>query len=292
MRARILLFSLLGAICLAASFSEGQVIQPTTRFLLSHGDSVWVRHFPASGPNAGSLAVILVPGWPAVGPDVLGIGAGLSAKGVHVFVIHPRGHGESAGEATFANAVRDVETLWEWTESTEGGAALGINPQRRVLAGYSWGGGIAMAFAARHPSVRRVASIAGSDHGVFIRRFDENAQYAAVYRRALASTQAPDGPVRFDLEAALNELRKTHAEHDLVTIAPRLLDRDILIVAGWDDDEVEIELQVLPFYRALRAGGTVSVHLVAFQDGHSFRKNRQALVEELYGWVLRESGGH
>ena len=146
-----------------------------------------------------------------------------------------------------------------------------------------------MAFAARQPSVKRVVSIAGSDHGVFIRRFDENPEYAAIFRRGLASTQAPQGPVRFDLEAALAELRMTRAQHDLVTLAPRLLDREILILAGWDDEEVEIELQVLPFYRALRAGGAASVRLVAFQDGHGFRKSRQALLEELHAWVLRKS---
>lgn len=285
---RLLLF-LLGVLCAAVGLAKAEDLGSETRFLISHGDPVWVRHFPAAGVGRSSTAVLLVPGWPAVGGDVLGIGSALSAKGVHVFVMHPRGHGESGGESTFANAVEDVGVVWEWLSSREGGAALGVDPRGRVLAGYSWGGGIAMAYAAREPSVKRIASIAGSDHGVFIRRFDRDPEYAVVHRRGLASTQAPEGPVRFHLEAALEELRTAHAQHDLVTLAPRLLDRDLLIVAGWDDAEVEIDLQVLPFYRSLRAGGSRSVRLVALQDGHGFRMSREALVAELYRWVLRES---
>jgi pimeloyl-ACP methyl ester carboxylesterase len=270
---------------------EAQDAVPLTRFIRSHGDPVWIGHFAAPADKAGSApAVLLVPGWPAVGGDVLGLGAALSAKGVHVFVIHPRGHGESGGEASFAHALEDVATAWAWLSSPEGGGSLSVNPSGLILVGYSWGGGIAMAFAARDSSVRRIASIAGSDHGVFIRRFDADPEYAALYRRGLSSTQAPQGPVRFDLDDALEELRKSHAQHDLVTLAPALLDRDLLLVAAWDDEEVEIERQILPFYRVLRAGGAGSVRLVAFQDGHGFRKSRQALLEEVHRWVVAATG--
>jgi len=269
--------------------ARGQTTDPRTFFLQSGGDSLWVRHFPPPDA-AGSTAVLLVPGWPATGGDVLGLGAALSAGGLHVFVVHPRGHEGSGGEATFANALEDVGVLWAWLASRDGGGALGLDAGRRVLAGYSWGGGIALAFAAREKSVARVVSIAGSDHGVFIRRIDSDPEYAALYRGALESTRAPDGPVRFDVDATLDELRSGQAVHDLATIAPRLADRDILIVAGWDDEQVEIEFQVLPFYRALRAAGADGVRLLSFQDGHGFRHSREALAAGVLDWLRGESG--
>lgn len=275
-------------VCVAlavASLPADRKIEPDTLSLTSHGELIRVSHFPATGSAAGSTAVLLVPGWPAVGGDILGMASGLSRKGLHVFVLQPRGHGDSTGRATFAGALEDVAVAWNWLASENGGRALGVDPRNRVMAGYSWGGGIALAFAAARPSVRRVASIAGSDHGAFIRRFDREPEYAAALRRALLTTQAPAGPVNFDLEETLDELRANRADHDLVSLAPRLLDRDILLVAGWDDGEVEIEFQVLPFYRALRAGRAASVRIIAFQDGHGFRHSREALVEKIAGWV-------
>lgn len=282
--------TLVGASMLAASSAalHGQPVEPEVSFLKSHDDSIRIRHFSPEAPAAKPIGALLVPGWPAVGKDVLGLGAALSSRGTHVFLLHPRGHGESGGEATFSHALEDVATVWSWMASREGGGALGITPERRVIIGYSWGGGIALAFAAREPSVKRVVSIAGSDHGAFIRRVDSDAEYGSFMRRILESTRAPAGPVRFDVEKCLEELRVTHGEHDLVSIAPKLLDRDILIVAGWDDEEVEIERQVLPFYRALQKGGAGSVRMLSFQDGHGFQQVRKELVEGVVEWIGKE----
>lgn len=246
------------------------------------GDSVWVGHYVPPERTPTAPTILLVPGWPASGDDVLGLGRGLSQLGSHVFVFHPRGHGRSGGAAGFENGLGDVEALWAWI----GSEASPVAGAPRVLAGYSWGGGIALAYAGRDPSVERIISVAGSDHGVFIRRFDQDPEYGAFFRRALLSTQAPDGPVTFNLESNLDELRTDWASHDLVSIAPKLLDRQILVVAGWNDDQVEIELQILPFYRALQRGGARSVKIVSFQDGHDFRAVRTELLSAVHDWLV------
>ncbi|MEZ4654164.1 MAG: alpha/beta fold hydrolase [Candidatus Eisenbacteria bacterium] len=249
------------------------------------GTQVYLHHFApeASGTKA---ALLLIPGWPAVGEDVLGLGTGLSGRGIHVFVLHPRGHDPSGGNATFANALEDVAVAWDWLRSASTTDTYGLDAEVCVLAGYSWGGGIALAATAQLPSVRRVISIAGSDHGVFIRRVDADPKYREVYREALKSTQAPSGPVRFDVDADFEELRHTEQVHDLVTIAPRLADRDLLIIAGWDDTQVELEYQVLPFYRALRASGAEGVRVLSFQDGHGFSTVREQLAQGIRDWMI------
>jgi pimeloyl-ACP methyl ester carboxylesterase len=269
----------------ATSLLFGQDKDQGVFHLESHGDSIWVRHFPVPTSTTSSVGVLLIPGWPATGNDVLGLGAALSASGVHVFVLHPRGHEGSGGEAGFANALEDVQVAWDWLAAGDGGASFGIEKDQRILAGYSWGGGIAAVFAAEHPSVKRMISIAGSDHGTFIRRFDSDSKYGAMYRDALASTQLPNGPVNFDVEATLEELRVTRARHDLVAISTKLLEKDILIVAGWDDAEVEVEYQVLPFYRALQDGGASAVRMIALQDDHAFRQVRDALHLHVLEWI-------
>ncbi|MCB1163097.1 alpha/beta fold hydrolase [bacterium] len=252
------------------------------------GSTVCLHHFAPATNDSKRTSVLLIPGWPAVGEDILGLGSALSDRGVHVFTLHPRGHAPSGGEATFANALQDVAAAWKWLGSQGAADQFALAPERRILAGYSWGGGIALAFAAQEPTVTRIASIAGSDHGVFIRRMDSDPEYRAIYRAALVSTQAPEGPVRFDVDRDLEELRSGEKIHDLVTIAPRLADRDLLIIGGWDDDQVELEHQVLPFYRALRASGAERVRALMFQDGHGFTTVRGPLAEAVYGWLSVE----
>lgn len=261
-------------------------VQRSTILLESGSEPIrLVRHAPATGEPS-PIALLLVPGWPATGGDVLGLGAGLASRGLQIFVLYPRGHEGSGGTSTFAGAVDDVAAAWEWLAAENGGRLLGIDPDQRALAGYSWGGGIAMAYAAADRSVRRAVSIAGSDHGAFIRRIDADPAYRKRLTAALVSTRAPEGPVRFDLDAALDELRTDHATHDLVTLAPALADRELLIVAGWLDDEVEIEHHVLPFRRALAASGATSVRMLAYDDGHAFRVSRPELVRDLSQWIL------
>jgi hypothetical protein len=104
-------------------------------------------------------------------------------------------------------------------------------------------------------------------------------------RRVLESTRAPAGPVRFDVETALEELRRTQDRHDLVAITPRLVERGIPIVRGWDDREVELEHQVLPFYRALRAVRATSVRVLSYQDDHALQRVRPDLAEAVFQWM-------
>jgi pimeloyl-ACP methyl ester carboxylesterase len=200
--------------------------------------------------------------------------------------MQPRGHGRSSGFATYPNALQDVAAVLEWVESAGLAEDRGV-----VLGGHSWGGGISLAYAAAHESVGRILSIASSDHGVFIRRVDSDPAYGAAFREALGSLQAVAGPVRFDMEDDFQELREEWATHDLATIAPRLAGRDILIVAGWDDESVELEHQVLPFYRALREAGSTTVRILSYQDGHHFRKVREDLYKSVYAWLVGGGSG-
>lgn len=273
-----------------ASALSAQTKQPEslTFPLISEGDTIWVIHYaPRNAQSA--LSILLIPGWPAVGRDILGLGSALSAHDIHAFVLQPRGHGKSGGEATFGGALEDVRVLWEWLAERNGGGMYGIDPQKRILSGYSWGGSIALSFSALHSSVTQVISFAGTDNGVFIRRCDQDAAYTSDIRKGLESTRAPRGPVRFDLDHCLNELRTGQDIYDLVTIAPKLAKKKILLVSGTDDEMVELEHQVLPFYRALKKATARDVHLIVYETDHSFRNVRDKLAETVLQWIGGDS---
>lgn len=272
------------ALMMSATTAPAQV-EASGFFVPVGSDSVWVTdHAPSIAASQAPL-LLLLPGFPAAETDVLGLGQTLSRRGVRVLVMQPRGHGRSSGFATFSHALEDVGAVLESVESTELVGGTGV-----VLGGHSWGGGISLAYAAANESVGRILSIASSDHGVFIRRVDSDPAYGAVFREALGSLERA-GPVRFNVEADFEELRRDWATHDLATIAPRLADRDILIIAGWDDELVELEHQVLPFYRALTAAGSNTARIVSFQDGHQFQSVRDELHESVYTWLVGGGAG-
>jgi hypothetical protein len=105
-----------------------------------------------------------------------------------------------------------------------------------------------MAYAAADPGVHRVISIAGNDIGWLIRKMQSDPQYSEAM---LLSTRAPDGPVRFDVEAGLRELAEHQDIFGLRENSSHLADRAILLVGGWDDLQVTVEDVLLPLYRWL-----------------------------------------
>lgn len=169
-----------------------------------HGDSIQGRFFPSAlADPLGTL--ILVPGWPGDPQDVLGLGAILAGSDINVLVFNPRGMHASEGTFSFANSLEDIGAALEWLKQAETRDRFHVDTTAIVLGGHSFGGAIALAYAAADSSVRHVISIAGNDLGWYIRKMVAEPQYGDAMRRMLLSTKSPNGPVRFDLEAGLRD---------------------------------------------------------------------------------------
>jgi len=102
--------------------------------------------------------------------------------------------------------------------------------------------------------------------------------------------KAPAGPARFakgatPKEAAPEIFAILDSTLDLRKCAPLLVQKDILLIGGWDDQNVTIDNHILPFYRALNIVQADRVKIVAFQDDHFFRKTRTELAETIIGWL-------
>jgi len=210
--------------------ADGQV-QPVPIEFLSEGLRVRGNFFRAAATPA-AATLLLVPGWPGNPDDVLGLGALLAGHRINVVMFNPRGLHRSEGTASFPNTLRDIAAALDWLRHSEVQQRFGVDTARLTLGGHSYGGGMAMAYAASDPSVRRVISIAGNDHGEFIRELRRNPTLAQTIRVMLARTRAPEGPGRFDLEADLEELAAHQDVYGLRENAPKLADRAILLIAG------------------------------------------------------------
>jgi pimeloyl-ACP methyl ester carboxylesterase len=263
-------------------------MEPVSIEFVSEGAHVRGRFFPASGAVE-PTTLLFVPGWGV--DDDLGLGPLLAEKGINFFTFNPRGVQTSEGIHTHPGTLQDIAAALQWLRQAQVQVRFKVDTARLVLGGYSYGGGMAMAYAARDTSVRRVISVAGNDHGEFARELQRNPTIAQDIRRWLLSTQAPDGWARFDLETNLRELFDHPDIYGLRENAAKLADRSLLIFGGWEDKGPTIDQYLLPLYRALRNAGSKDVTFIVYHTDHSFGNVRQRLASDIGDWLLRNRSG-
>jgi len=263
----------------------GQPVQSVLVEFLSGGEHVRGRFFQSTDNNP-MATLVLVPGWPGNPRDVLGLGDLFAKLNVNMLMFNPRGLHQSEGTSTFAHTLEDIAASLKWLRQADTRQRFRVDTNRIALGGHSYGGGMVMAYAASDPGIRRVISIAGNDHGYFIRRMQSDPQFAADIRQMLMSTRAPEGPARFDLEADLQELANHQNVYGLRENAGRLADRSILLIGGWEDNQATVEDILLPLYRSLKTAGASDVTFLTYHDNHGFGKVRQQLASDIQQWLV------
>jgi pimeloyl-ACP methyl ester carboxylesterase len=255
----------------------------------SQGSLIRGRFFSVEGATP-FATLLMVPGFPGNPNDVLGLGTLLVERGIQLCFFNPRGLYHSDGEFTHANTLEDIGAAWQWIQQPHGSGQFQIDPTTLVLGGYSYGGGMAMAYAAQNPNVSRLISIAGNDHGEFARELQRNEAFAEFIHNMMLGLQAPQGPVRFDVGATLQELIDSPDVYGLREIARKLVDRSILLVGGWEDEQVTIEQYLLPLYRTLKCSCTSKVTFQVYHCDHEFDCVRHQLVADIDGWLHQDAG--
>lgn len=248
-----------------------------------HG-SLYQSHEPGR-----HTTLLLFHGWPGSPVDVCGMGERLVEHGINVLVVSPRGMHESEGTNTFAGTLQDIGASLRWLRDPEVSKRLQVDVENIVLGGHSFGGGMSMAYAATDSSIRRLISIAGTDHGELARQYEASESYASALREMIKTTQAPTGPVRFDLEYSFKELVEGKEVFGLRENAGKLVDRSILLIGGWEDVSTTVDQFMLPLYRSLKRAGAEDVTFHVYHDDHGFGEVRDRLEEDILAWLEREN---
>jgi uncharacterized protein len=241
--------------------------------------------------GAGPFPTVLVlHGFPGNDIDVLGMGARLSEAGFNALAFNYSGSHQSQGETNFENSQKDIQAAFEFLDLPENIATYKIDKTRILFGGWCYGGGMALAYAASHPEITAVFSVAGNDHGEFLREYARNPEFQKMVDEMFAAMAAPSGPARFAKGALPKEivesgLDKLDPIFDLRKSASILAKKDILLIGGWNDRQVTIEQFVLPFYRALEKEQAKNVKIVAFQDDHYFKNSRAELAKTIIEWL-------
>ncbi len=259
---------------------------PVSIEFMSNGFCVQGEVYPAASSQP-AATFLFIPGWPGRPEDRLDLGPRLAKKEINFCWINPRGVNPSGGELTHSGTLQDIGAALRWLRQADVQKQFNIEPSRLVLGGYSYGGGMAVAYAALDTSVQRVISIAGTDHAVFIKELKRNRNYAAGVRSWLARIRYPEGPVHFDIDAVLKELSDYPEIFGWKENAARLTDRSLLLIGGWEDEGPSIDRVQLPFYRALKSGGASDVTFLVYHTDHTFKNVRRRLAADVARWILR-----
>ena len=238
--------------------------------------------------------VILLHGFPGNETDVFGIGSELSDESINALVFNYSGTYQSQGEFNFGNTQKDIQAAFEFVHQSENIHKYKIDTTRIYLGGYSYGGGMAMTYAANHPEITNVFSIAGNDHGAFMKEYKRNPEMRKDIDKMFDELKDEKETVRFGpggipKEIAEMRIMELNPTYDLLKSAPLLAHKDILLIGGWDDHAVSIEHNILPLYRALINEKAKNVIITAVQDNHSFRNSRENLAQTIIEWIKTAS---
>lgn len=235
--------------------------------------------------------VILLQGFPGNEEDVLGIGNKLAQVGINALTFNYCGTYKSQGEFNFDNSQKDIESAFDFIHQSENIKKYKIDTTHIILGGYSFGGGMALTYAANHPEIKEIFSIAGNDHGAAVREYESNPERRKLLDEIFDELKFRPEVVRFGprgtpREMAEMKIIESNPTYDLQYCAPFLAPKRILLIAGWDDYNVSVENRILPLYRALKNENAQNVKITAVQDDHSFKNSRTELAHIIIDWLI------
>jgi pimeloyl-ACP methyl ester carboxylesterase len=243
----------------------------------SHGEDLNALLFAAQGAGP-HPTVILLHGLPGNERN-LDLAQALRRVGWNVLTFTYRGAWGSGGNFTLANGYDDTEAVLAFARSGDG-AKLGIDPKRIVIAGHSYGGGVAGVVASRHPDLSGLILIDAANMGAYGRDVaaggDKGRKDFAAglddLGHALAGTSA---------DALASEIAGFGPEYDILSGAENLRAMPIIDVYATHG----IGGKNAALVDALKKTGNQRVTGVEMDTDHGFSDHRIALAQAIADWL-------
>lgn len=220
--------------------------------------------------------------------DIWNIGETLSNNGINVFQFDFRGCHKSDGKQGLMNSQEDIEAALIFLNSPEMVVKYGIDKEKIIVGGYSYGGHMSLLYAINHPEIKRVISISGGDLGIFGDLVKSNPNLRKGYSNFFQSIKKPNGPVDFEFDDPIQELIDNQEYFYILKQVDSLSNVEILLTGGLDDNVVSMEDYILPLYRKLKQNKTVNVEAQVYQTGHSYKSVSKELLTDIENWIKKE----
>jgi len=267
------------------SFAQTNDITPFSINIPCEGHYIKGLFYPGN-KNVNSCTVILLHGFPSNLGDLFGLGESLSRAGINALTFTYSGIQPSGGINTYAGALMDIRAAIVYLGQSEIMKPYNIDTSRIILIGHCYGGSMVLNYAIRNLNISRVIALEPSDPGEFSRQYLNNKKLAANLDSVFDAQMQPIGSVNFRGKEDLREQVQDPKQFDLVLNAPKIADRDILLVTGWNDNITTTEGHHIPFYRSLIKAGASNVKFVAFQTNHGFKNVQKEMTTEVIQWIL------
>jgi dipeptidyl aminopeptidase/acylaminoacyl peptidase len=251
----------------------------------SHG-SILHGYFCQAKREGLHPTIILLHGSPGGNRDVLGLAQAVPVSGWNVLVFTFRGYYESEGLSSLKNSVEDVFSALDFLKSEEMVTKYGIDNKHIAVAGWSYGGDIALTAAANNPSIKYVISIAAADISEIARMARQNEEFREMFVKEMNDRRKRGLVKSAGGKEQLRELLEDSDKYDIVKHAKKLSEKSILIIGGWQDQSSTLEGHVLPLIRALQQEGADNVDKVILDTNHSFEGKRSELTNAIVDWLV------
>lgn len=276
------LIVILHAICLTALSQEPEDITIERDSVILRG-----KFYKAAGDD-NKPVVILLQGSPGNTSDVLGLGRSLSMSGINAMTFNYSGSHQSNGTFSFPNCQADIGAAFRFLHRPDVIGKFRIDTAAIILAGYSFGGGQATAYAIRHKEVKKLISIAGVDWGIFFDQYRSNPDMKNNLDASIDKSIAA-GIFRFEPGYLPKDIGSGQGLLDSSFYTSRnaasLADKDLLIIYGLNDTNIAMEEYILPLYNALQDANAGNVQLSPFDDDHTFKLSREKIAQTISDWV-------
>jgi uncharacterized protein len=199
-----------------------------------------------------------------------------------VITFHYRGSWGSGGKFTLGGGVDDAHALLKHLHEAKSAANWGVDPNRIVLMGHSYGGFVAARTAADSPGLIGVALIAPWDVSLDERTWKP---LTAARRKAVALETFDDVDGRLGTANALSLLDEVLREGprlDLAQLAESLAQQRLLLITATRDTDDDKAIDLLP---ALRHFGARYLTTAQLDTDHGFNDQRIALEVRVLRWL-------
>jgi pimeloyl-ACP methyl ester carboxylesterase len=251
----------------------------------SHGSLVNAQLYRPAGEEP-HPTIVLLHGLPG-NEQNLDVAQVARRAGWTVISFHYRGSWGSAGKFTLRGGVDDVHALLDHLRNSANAAAWGVDAQRIVLIGHSYGGYVAARASVEAPGVIGVALLAPWDISMDARAW-KGLTPARRQAAGLAAFDDVDGRLgSTNAISLLDEIMHDGLALDLTQLAPSLAPRRLLLITATHDDDDDKAAGLLAELQRL---GARELTTTSLDSDHGFNSQRIALEVQILRWLATLPG--
>jgi len=157
-----------------------------------------------------------------------------------------------------------------------------VDGERLLMVGHSMGGFAALQGASRDEAIKCVAGIAPANTGLLAKASAANPEMGQGFTAGADKLTMLNG---WNGKAALADLSANADAFDIAALAPKLVGKSVLLIAGDKDKVLTPDVHHTPTVTAYQAQGGIDLTHTILPGDHSFSWSRLELIDTVLSWA-------